>query len=83
MKRDMGLIRKLLDHLENSCEGNWIEPPCLPGYTDRQIHYHIDLGNQVGLFEVQQITGADSQYARFAIRDLTWKGHDMLDNLRS
>ena len=82
MKRDMALIRALLEHVENTCEGDWIDPPCLPHYTDRQIHYHISLCAQAGLVETQKTTGADSPYPRFAIRNLTWTGHEMLDSFR-
>ena len=83
MKRDMALIKALLEHVENLCGGDWIDAPSLPNYTDRQIHYHIDLCQQADFLETKKTTGPDSPYARFAVRNLTWPGHEMLDHLRA
>ena len=30
MKRDMALIKALLEHVENLCGGDWIDAPSLP-----------------------------------------------------
>ena len=78
MKRDMKLIAQLLIHLENLCEGDWIMPPAIPGYTDRQIQYHVELCHQAGFLEAQVMTGAEEAYSRYAIRNLTWSGHEHL-----
>ena len=83
MKRDMALIQGLLEHIENSCDGDWIQPPCLPGHSDRQIHYHVSLCEQAGFMDITKTTGADALYPRFVMRNLTWHGHEMLDSLRS
>ena len=82
MKRDMALIQALLEHVENTCESNWVHPPCLPDYTDQQIHYHISLCEQAGFFEVKKTTGGIAPYPRFVMRNLTWHGHTALDNMR-
>ena len=83
MKRDMMLIRTLLEHVENSCEGNPIMPPCLPGYTDKQIHYHVSLCQQAEFLDTTKISPGEAPYPRYAMHQLTWHGHEMLDKLRS
>ena len=60
MKRDMALIRTLLEHVENLCGGEWLDAPTLPHRTDQQIHYHIDLCQQAGFLETTKTTGPDS-----------------------
>ena len=82
MKRHMALIRALLDHVENTCEVDWVEPPDLPHYTDHQIHYHVSLCQQAGFLEARNTAGAEALYPRFEVLNLTWDGHEMLDSLR-
>ena len=77
MKRDMALVQALLEHVEKLCGGEWIMPPEMPNYTDIQIHYHVSLCAQADFLEVKKVTGAGDIYARYAVRNLTWNGHEM------
>lgn len=83
MKRDMQLIRKILEYLEGKCQGDGqlIPVPSLEGYTDNAVCYHVGLCIQAGYIEGknQAFIGALPMYDMVC---LTWHGHEKLDELR-
>jgi hypothetical protein len=82
MKRDMDLIREVLLKLEaEPLDGNLysVEPDRL-GIEDRsydEIAYHLVILIDGGL-----VDGERDQSGGFALRKLTWAGHDFLDSVR-
>ena len=82
MKRDMSIIRQILQYAEEHCNGEFIEAPTLPGSDWKIVHYHIGLCGEAGYMAVQKVSGAEEVHQRYAIGSLTWIGHDALDRLR-
>ena len=66
MKRDMVLIRCVLECIEES-DGAVDSIRAIKGYTMPQIEYHLRLCRQAG-------------FVKDGL--LTWRGHDELDKLR-
>lgn len=97
MKRDMELIRKILEHVEKHqdvMEGHSLNlsevetdiavdniGPGAETYPWPQIHYHVWLCVDAGFVE-GRISLDSKVWATSHLRALTWKGHDMLEELR-
>ena len=74
MKRDMDLVRKILLAIEEEHDGHSVaQVNKIEGYPDDQVHYHVRL-----LLAEGYIAGK----ATYAIRGLSWEGHDFLDAIR-
>jgi hypothetical protein len=79
MKRDMDLIRLLLQDIEGE------EPkPDLSGCSDRQVFYHLELMQDAGLIVVGFLRGGSGEIVGVepGLR-LTNLGHDFLEASRS
>lgn len=89
MKRDIQLIREILTYVRdnaNSCDllvvpnNKELRSRFLHG--DHVIHYHVELCVQAGFLSVEE-TGIDAPGTRiseYGIIDLTWLGHEYLDD---
>lgn len=78
MKRDMNLIRQILEYVEEQTTNEnfiRIDAPDLPGYDQNKIDYHVELCNDAGFIR----TASNS---RELIRGLTWQGQDELESMR-
>jgi DNA-binding transcriptional ArsR family regulator len=80
MKRDMDLIRAILQKVE-SCEDPYglEHMPEIDGYSRPQISYHMKLLSDAGLVEAQTIDEMGTDCADFMLINLTWQGQDFLD----
>ena len=78
----MKLIYKLLEYVE--CHGtvDGLLPPEVSGYTDAEVHYHVGLCQQAGYMEVAGVSGKEEPFKRYAMYNLTWPGHEALDQHR-
>ncbi|HFH2792169.1 DUF2513 domain-containing protein [Pseudomonas aeruginosa] len=78
MKRDWGLIRDLLEHLESLGFGQHWEARELPGHCREAVAYHLQLLNQAQLLcgSVQHSWTGQEQWV---VHHLTLAGHDLLD----
>ena len=78
MKRDMALIRAILEKVESLGEGVWeFRADDFDGnYTDEQIEYHVRLCRSIGLVDGPSNMGE-------AVSQLTWAGHDELERMRA
>ncbi|WP_286694965.1 DUF2513 domain-containing protein [Spongiibacter sp. UBA1325] len=80
MKRDMGLVRKILLAVEAN------EPPLdVPGFEKDLILYNMQLVIEAGLAEgsVQKNLSSTSQSpSAVVIRKLTWQGHEFIDLMK-
>ena len=81
MKRDMGLIRKLLRYAEERAEGFPLEAPEYRSYSAAEVHYHLGLCRQAGYLEASESTYAGHSFPRYLIVNLTWRGHEELERL--
>lgn len=80
MKRDMDLIRAILQKVE-SCEDPYGLPemPEINGYSRPQISYHMTLLYDAGLIEAHPLDEMGSECREFMSINLTWQGQDFLD----
>ena len=86
MKRDMGLVRKLLLFIEEQQECSSIGSTeiAIEGYSQNQIVYHLRLMVDGGLLDGQDDTRAvDPDSYDPAITSITWEGHEFLDSVRN
>jgi hypothetical protein len=84
MKRDMDLVRNILLVIEKETSGFVFEPPKLNGYSKEQIVYHIYIMAQGGLLEAQSRQTSESVIPiDFSFINLTWTGHEFIDNARN
>jgi DNA-binding transcriptional ArsR family regulator len=80
MKRDMDLIRAILQRVESCDDPTGLEQmPEIDGYSRPQVSYHMKLLSDAGLIEVQTIDEMGSECAEFILINLTWLGQDFLD----
>ena len=82
MQRKMKLIYKLLEYVECHGTGEGLLPPEISGYTDTDVNYHIGLCNQAGYLEVEDVSGKEEPFKRYAMFNLTWAGHEALGQHR-
>ncbi len=79
MKRDMDLIRGILQKLE-SCDDPYglDELPDIEGYKPEQVSYHVKLLWDAGLLTAEPLDEAGVAYTDFMNLNLTWTGQDFL-----
>jgi len=82
MKRDMGLVRKILLAMETSREGWAPEKFNIPGHTEEEIGYNIYLMMQGGLVVGFDLTTAGDKCPNARAQNITWAGHEFLDLAR-
>lgn len=79
MTRDMNLVKLILEKIEKECtdaSSCFISPNIFPEYTASDVIGHARLILERGLAKGRLIRGGA------AIANLTWEGHDFLDNAR-
>jgi hypothetical protein len=82
MKRDMDLIRAILQRVESDESITPAQPLEIPEHTPEQVNYHIALLKDAGFIEAA-IDGDLSGAVTSAFIDrLTWQGHEFLDASR-
>ena len=80
MKRNMALIKCLLEHVEEHdapLRPAWIEPDTFKP-TFEVVRYHVRLIKEAGF--VHNITDNED---RISVGELTWAGHEYLEQLRT
>ncbi len=79
MKRDMDLIRKILLATEAHPEPySWDVPLDIPGYSGKEICYHVKLLEEAGLIEARLIAAMSDEFDCW-VNSLTWAGHKFLE----
>ena len=81
MRRIMQLIRKILEAAESRDNGRFQPPPEWDEYTSEQVHYHVGLCCAAGYLDARPVSGAEEPFVRYEIGNLTWSGHEKLDEL--
>lgn len=79
MKRDMDLIRKILQIVE-SCESAYglQELPEIEGYDSATVSYQIRILKDANLLEAEPIDECGRGYTDYYGTNLTWSGQDFL-----
>lgn len=84
MKRDPQLIRKLLLFFDEKQDTEHIEVPPIDGYDELTIKYHLVLLHDAGYLTCEPFTSTTSDRVIYVLPfDLTWNGHEFLDQIRN
>ena len=83
MKRDMDLIRAILQKVE-LCDDPWglHETLDVEGHTQNQVSYHIKLLHEAGLLVAREVSEMGTDGFRWWPGSLTWAGQDFLDAVK-
>ena len=76
------LVGELLKFAEKKPPYQFEPPPDYPGFSHKQVSYHIDLCEQAGYFDARKISFGEEPFPRYEIGDLTWLGHNALRAMR-
>ena len=80
MKLDKDLVREILLQIEASTTTTgWVELQ-LPGHSDEEVSYHVELLSEAGFLEAYDLTTLDGYEWR--PKRLTYEGHEFLDTVR-
>jgi hypothetical protein len=76
MKRDMDLIRTILQRIESD------QDLTIEGHGSREISYHVALLKDAGFLDAYLLTDGFGRIDRAVVKRLTWDGHEFLDATR-
>jgi hypothetical protein len=81
MKLDKDAVRAVLLAVEanNGTPRGWIDIE-IPGFTEVQVSYHVELLSEAGFLEVQDLSHIGSY--EWKPKRLTFAGHEYLDTVR-
>lgn len=82
MKRNMDLVRDILLALEEYEHGIFEGSLNIEGYTSEQVAYHVYLLGKAGLLVAMDTTDDQSLSPEAIPRNLTWQGHEFIENSR-
>jgi hypothetical protein len=82
MKRDMSLVRKILNWAVDQPNGCLGGNPEFEGISDELIGYHVYLMDQAGLVQAAGATTLGSSSPHSILLEVTWAGHDFADAAR-
>ncbi len=84
MKRDIELVLKILQQLEERDEISIIQRMEVAGYDDRVVAYHIRRVYEAGLLDAEAVTSSTTQTRLINVLPfgITWEGHEFLDSMR-
>lgn len=81
MERNWELIRKILLKLAEKADDSPMESDVFAKFSAETTAYHYKILAQAGLIEVEEcatLSGVD-----YAAIQLTWQGHELLDQIRN
>lgn len=85
MKRDMELVLKILEYMEQRKEISVIQRLQIPGYDDGVVAYHLRRMYEAGLLDAEAVTSSTTEARLINVLPfgLTWQGHEFLDSMRN
>ena len=82
MKRDIELIKAILEHFEVKGDWEYEVDVQIEGYDNKIVSYHIQIMYEAGLINGEAVTSNTGRiYAVIPFR-LTWLGHEFHDNIK-
>lgn len=82
MKRDLELVKLILEHFENKTDWQGEKEVPVEGYEPKLVDYHIQIMYEAGLINAEPAVTANGRiYDALPFR-LTWQGHEFLDNVK-
>ena len=82
MKRDLDLIRKILQQCEDFEHRFAPRAITVEGYTDEQIGFHVYLAGEAGLMMKANNTGPGDKSPTATPISISWEGYEFLENSR-
>ena len=84
MKRDIELVLKILQQLEERNEISLIERMEVAGYDDNVVAYHVRRMYEARLLDAETVTSktTDARLINVLPFGITWQGHEFLDSMR-
>ena len=86
MKRDLDLVRKILEYVEREQEDGPVNLPETEGHTEPEVYQHVTMCRERGYLKLthkQPVNGSPwPGHRRTGIAQLTWEGHNALDEMR-
>lgn len=85
MKRDMNLIRRILEYLESQEKAELVRPPELPNVSMHEVCYHARLCRQAGFISdyTETLSGdGEPRILLCRLGPLTWAGHEKIAEMR-
>jgi hypothetical protein len=82
MKRNLELVKLILEHFENKEDWSHEENIINEGYDSKLISYHIDLLFEAGLINGEASTSPTGRIYDVLPFRLTWEGHEFLENVK-
>ena len=87
MKRDLDLVRKILEYVEREQEDEPVNLPELEGHTETEVYQHVTMCQERGYLKLAHRQPVDNRpwpgNRHTGIAQLTWEGHNALDEMRS
>lgn len=83
MKMDKDLVREILITIEDSADDprGWITLE-LEGYSANHVSYHVQLLDEAGYIEAQNLSSLGKDGYEWQPKRLTFQGHEFLDTIR-
>lgn len=82
MKRDLELVKLILEHFEDKSDWHGEKVVPIESYEQKLVDYHIQIMYEAGLLNAEPaITDNGRIYDALPFR-LTWQGHEFLDNIK-
>lgn len=78
----MDLVREILLAIEECDHGTFNGALEVKGYSAEEIGYHVYLMDEAGLLDAMDSTCDQSLSPEAIPNNLTWKGHEFLENSR-
>lgn len=82
MKRDLDLIKAILEHFEAKDDWKHEKDLEIEGYDIKLVSYHLQIMFEAGLINAEAITSETGRIYDLVPFRLTWQGHEFLDNIR-
>ena len=82
MKRDIELVKLILEHFEAKEDWHHEKGLRIPGYEFELTQYHLQIMYEAGFINAEPIQTAKGRLYDLLPFRLTWKGHEFLDTIR-
>lgn len=83
MKRNMDLVRRILQDIEDRCDGYNELKVDFNDVSGEEVNYHLKLLVEAELIEVDDVDYTSKEGLEFRPTGLTWEGHEFLEASRS
>ncbi len=85
MKRDLGLVMKILDILAEREEVSVIQRMEVEGYDERVVAYHLRRMHEAGLLDAEAIVSPSTESRLISVLPfgLSWAGHEFHDSMKN